>query len=87
MSRNQKTLKQILAGSQNIRFEDFIALLIGFGFILKRVNGSHHVFGHPKIQRPFPVQPLQNKAKIYQAHQLLRLVEQYDLHLDDEDAE
>jgi predicted RNA binding protein YcfA (HicA-like mRNA interferase family) len=78
----------LLSGSKNIRFDEFVSLLLGFGFELKRTRGSHHVFKHPSVPKPFPIQPKQNgQAKAYQLQQFLKLVEQYELSLDDsEDA-
>jgi predicted RNA binding protein YcfA (HicA-like mRNA interferase family) len=40
---NRKLLEKILNGSKNIKFNDFIKLVIGFGFELDRINGSHHI--------------------------------------------
>jgi predicted RNA binding protein YcfA (HicA-like mRNA interferase family) len=46
----RKLLKAILAGSRNVRFDDMVALVRGFGFDLSRVNGSHHIFVHPDVE-------------------------------------
>ncbi len=37
MSKRQKILKKILAGSRNITFDDFLLVVEGFGFHLSRV--------------------------------------------------
>lgn len=80
----RKLLEKALSGSKNIRFDEFTVLLEGFGFVLKRINGSHHIYRHPKIARAFPVQNEHGKAKPYQVRQLLELIEQYDLRLQEE---
>ncbi|MEO8391670.1 MAG: type II toxin-antitoxin system HicA family toxin [Chloroflexota bacterium] len=48
------------------------------------LSGSHHIFAHPQIARPFPIQDVKGKAKPYQVEQLLKLVEEYDLRLEEE---
>ncbi len=85
-SRRQKILNKILAGSKNIRFDDFVLLLEGYGFVLERMRGSHFVFSHSKLQRAFPVQSEKGKAKIYQIRQLISLVEQFNLKLIDDET-
>jgi predicted RNA binding protein YcfA (HicA-like mRNA interferase family) len=82
--KKHKILEKVLAGSKNVRFDEFVTLLEDFGFELKRTRGSHHVFTHPKIPRPFPIQPKGKQAKPYQVRQLLALVEQYNLELKNE---
>jgi predicted RNA binding protein YcfA (HicA-like mRNA interferase family) len=49
MSRH-RLLKKILSGSQNVRFNDMVALAEAFGFRLSRVSGSHHIFVHPQVR-------------------------------------
>jgi predicted RNA binding protein YcfA (HicA-like mRNA interferase family) len=82
--KKRKILAKVLSGSKNIRFDEFVALLEGFGFIFQRITGSHHIFSHPKIMRPFPIQNVKGKAKPYQVDQLLKFVEEYDLQLVEE---
>ena len=87
MVKKSKILKKILSGSKNIRFAEFIALIEGFGFIFERISGSHHIFSHPQIPKAVSVQPGQNgKAKPYQLKQFTKLIEKYDLELN-EDSE
>lgn len=77
----QKTLKKILSGSKNIRFEDFRCLVEGFGFRLDRIKGSHHIFVHPEIPELINLQNVRGKVKPYQIRQFLSLVEKYNLDL------
>jgi predicted RNA binding protein YcfA (HicA-like mRNA interferase family) len=57
----------------------------GFGFRLVRTSGSHHIFGHPAIAELVNLQEVRGEAKPYQIRQFLRLVEKYNLRLEDEE--
>lgn len=82
MTNRRRVLAQALAGSPNVHFNDLIALAEGFGFRLARINGSHHIFSHPAVPVPVNLQEVAGKAKPYQVRQLLKLVEQYQLTLE-----
>ena len=56
----------------------------GFGFKLDRVSGSHHILVHPEIPELINLQNVKGKAKPYQVKQLLKIVEKYNLHLEDQ---
>jgi predicted RNA binding protein YcfA (HicA-like mRNA interferase family) len=77
-----KTLERILAGSRNIRFDDMKALVRAFGFREARVSGSHHIFTHSGIPELVNLQEVGGQAKPYQVRQFLKLVERYNLGLD-----
>lgn len=64
-------------------FRAFERLLRAFGFVLDRTVGSHRQYVHPRVPRPFPVQPAGRDAKHYQVRQLLELIETYGLKLDE----
>jgi predicted RNA binding protein YcfA (HicA-like mRNA interferase family) len=88
MAKKRKILEKILAGSKNIRFDDLITLLEALGFQLNRISGSHHIFEHPSLSQPVSVQPDKNgQAKDYQIKQLLKLIEKYDLKLEEDTEE
>ena len=55
------------------------------GFRLARINGSHHIFTHPEIKELVNLQNVGGQAKPYQIKQFLRLVERYDLRMEDDD--
>ncbi len=55
----------------------------GFGFGLQRVSGSHHIFAHPRIPELVNLQVVRGEAKPYQIRQFLRLVERYNLKLEE----
>lgn len=80
----QKLLDKILAGTQNVSFDDFCKLVEAFGFRLSRVTGSHHIFTHPTVPELVNLQDIKGKAKSYQIRQFLKLVEEYNLLLESE---
>jgi len=69
---------------QNVTFRDMVYLVEGFGFHLVRVSGSHQIFTHPDIPELVNLQSVRSKAKPYQIRQFLRLVERYNLTLEEE---
>jgi predicted RNA binding protein YcfA (HicA-like mRNA interferase family) len=80
MAKWRKLLEKLRSGSMDIRFDEFVLLLEHFGFVLDRTRGSHFVFVHPAIAELLSVQPRKDgKAKPYQLHQFLKLVEEYNL--------
>ncbi len=80
----RKVLERIIAGSRNVRFADFCGLVNAFGFRLDRISGSHHIFVHPNVPILVNVQNVGGKAKLYQMVQFLKLVEEYNLQLEDD---
>lgn len=85
MVKKRKILEKVLSGSKNVRFDEFTALLEGFGFKLKRITGSHHIFKHPDVPEAFPAQPDKNgQAKLYQLRKLVKLAEEHGLKLEEE---
>ncbi|WP_422060651.1 type II toxin-antitoxin system HicA family toxin [Sphingopyxis sp.] len=82
MVKPAKLYVQLLqSANRSISFRDFEALLNALGFEHVRTNGSHRLYVHSAIPRPFPVQPDGKDAKRYQVRELLELVEQYGLKL------
>lgn len=79
----RKLLEKALAGSKNIRFDEMCTLVEAFGFRLSRIKGSHHIFIHPQVTELINLQNVDGKAKPYQIRQFLKLVEQYNLQLED----
>jgi len=82
----RKLLNKVLSGSRNIRFSEARLLAESFGFRLARVNGSHHIYVHPQIAELLNLQDVDGQAKPYQIRQLLRLVERYNLKLEESDG-
>ena len=79
----KRLLEKILAGSKNISFNDFIALVEAFGFELSRTRGSHQIYEHPDVREILNLQNVNGQVKPYQVRQFLQLVEQYSLKLED----
>ncbi len=67
----------------NVPFSDIADLLLGFGFSLVRINGSHHIFSNPNVEEIVNVQQVRRQAKPYQIRQILRLIERYSLRLEE----
>ncbi len=79
--KREKLLKKILAGINNVSFKDLVRLVEGYGFVLERVNGSHHIFSNPDIHEIINLQNVKGQAKPYQVKQFLALLEKYNLRL------
>jgi predicted RNA binding protein YcfA (HicA-like mRNA interferase family) len=82
--KRRKLLQKALFSPQNVRFGEMVALAEAFGFRLSRVKGSHHIFVHPQVRELINLQDVDGKAKPYQIRQFLRLVERYNLTMEDE---
>jgi predicted RNA binding protein YcfA (HicA-like mRNA interferase family) len=81
----RRLLRRLVSGAlQNVRFADMVALIEGFGFRLERRAGSHHVFLHPHVMELVNLQEVDGEAKPYQIRQFLKLVERYNLRLEDD---
>lgn len=81
----RKILEKILAGSRNVRFADMQRLLEAFGFTLARTSGSHHIFAHPDVPELVNLQEVGGEAKPYQIRQFLKLIEEYNIALEDDE--
>jgi predicted RNA binding protein YcfA (HicA-like mRNA interferase family) len=83
--KRRRLLKRISEGQlKNIAFGDMINMVEGFGFRLDRVTGSHHIFVHEGIPELVNLQEVKGEVKPYQIRQFLRLIERYNLKLEDE---
>jgi predicted RNA binding protein YcfA (HicA-like mRNA interferase family) len=88
LANKRKILEKILAGSKNVRFSEFVALIEGFGFTFNRIRGSHHIYDHPNAPQSISIQPDRNQqAKPYQMRQFIKLAEKYDLQLEDDEEQ
>ena len=81
--KKQKLLKKLLSGSKNIRFSDVVSCVKAFGFRLDRTKGSHHIFVHPNLPELINLQEVAGKAKPYQVKQFLKIVEKYNLQIEE----
>lgn len=81
----RKLLARLVSGAvQNVAFGDLTDLAEGFGFRLVRQSGSHRIYAHPALSELVNIQDVAGQAKPYQIRQLLRLVERYNLRLEDQ---
>lgn len=83
MTQIAKLYAWILANPRAaLSFRDFERLLSAFGFVLVRTVGSHRQYAHPRVSRPFPVQPEGKNAKRYQVREFLDIIEKFDLSME-----
>jgi predicted RNA binding protein YcfA (HicA-like mRNA interferase family) len=81
----RRLLTRLLAGSLNVSFHDMLMLAAGFGFHHVRTKGSHHILSHPAIPELVNLQNVGGEAKPYQVRQFLKLVERYNLRLEEDE--
>ncbi len=82
--KKRKLLQKLLSGSKNVRFSEATEVARAFGFRLDRITGSHHIFIHPDIPELINLQNVKGKVKPYQVKQLLKIVEKYNLTLEED---
>ncbi|OGP55516.1 MAG: hypothetical protein A2Y65_12410 [Deltaproteobacteria bacterium RBG_13_52_11] len=84
--KRKKLLKRLSEGHlRNVAFGDMVTMVEGFGFRLVRTSGSHHIFAQPEVAELVNLQDVKGEAKPYQIRQFLRLVEKYNLRLEEEE--
>ena len=79
----RKLLARIVNNSKSVRFSDAVIIVEAFGFHMARISGSHHIFTHPGIPELVNLQDVRGQAKAYQIRQFLKLVERYNLKLEE----
>jgi len=80
----RKLLEKLSRGAlQNVSFSDLLNLASSFGFLMKRTQGSPHILAHPGIPELLNLQDVNGQANPYQIRQFLKLVEAYNLKLED----
>ena len=84
MNRRRLLARLATGAVRNVRFDDFTGLVSAFGFALVRKSGSHHIFTRPDIPQLVNLQDVNGQAKPYQVRQFLRLMERYNLTLEEE---
>jgi len=57
-------------------------LLEAFGFELKRIKGSHHIYKHTDIPFLINIQNRKGNVKSYQANQFLDIIKEFKLSLE-----
>ncbi len=79
----RKLLQKAINSPKNLRFEEFVQLIVAFGFVEERVSGSHHIFKRAGIHELLNIQDVAGMSKPYQIRQFLSVVERYNLRLED----
>ncbi|MCI0771579.1 MAG: type II toxin-antitoxin system HicA family toxin [Chloroflexi bacterium] len=81
----RRLLRRLTQGAlRNVSFSDMMNLVEGFGFRLSRTSGSHHLFTHSNLTELLNMQSVHGEAKPYQIRQFLRLVERYNIQMEDD---
>lgn len=80
----RKLLTSIIASPANVRFGDMQRLVEAFGFRLLRVSGGHHIYGRTGIGELINLQIVGGQAKPYQVRQFLKLIERYNLQIEEQ---
>ena len=58
---------------------DVVRILEGFGFVVVRIRGSHHLFRKEGVEEKINLQREGNKAKPYQVRQVRGIIIKYNL--------
>jgi predicted RNA binding protein YcfA (HicA-like mRNA interferase family) len=69
--------------SQIIAFRDFERLLVAYGFVLKRIRGSHRAYKHPVVPELLTIQPRGKDARPYQVRRFLDMTERFGLEVNE----
>lgn len=81
----RRLLQRITSSQTNVRFGELVRLLRALGFVLDRTSASHQIWIHSRHPGALlNLQPDRGQAKPYQVKQLLKLVEEYNLSLDED---
>jgi len=76
MTKTNKKDQKIRRNPRDVRFQDFVSWLNDNGFSLDRVNGSHHIFVHPKIETLINAQKKKDgNAKAYQVKEAIKIID------------
>lgn len=81
----RRLLERIKSGAvNNVGFGDAVRLLEALGFERLRIEGDHHIFARQDIPEQPNLQPDRSgQTKPYQLRQIKRLVEKYNLSLEE----
>jgi predicted RNA binding protein YcfA (HicA-like mRNA interferase family) len=77
--KRRKLLQKALTKPAALKFTEICRLAEAYGYKLDRISGSHHIYEHPRTNRPLNFQKVRGMAKAYQVRQLLRDVEEFNL--------
>jgi len=76
MANCKKLYQKISNNALGVCFSDLCKLAECYGFVRDRMEGSHWIYTHAKVQRPLNLQKDKDgKAKPYQVKQVLAAIE------------
>ena len=81
--KRRKLLAKLRRNQKNVKFEDFVNLVEGFGFTQTRTSGSHQIFTNEKVDEILNLQKVNGEIKPYQIKQFLDMIDSNDLKLED----
>lgn len=81
----EQLLRRMSEGQfENVAFADARRLVEALGFAFRKEHrGSHLVYRHPSVPTLVNLQAQRGQAKSYQLRQLLRVIQRYDLRLEE----
>lgn len=80
----EAVLRRLARGNfSNVRFGDVRRLVEELAFECRRISGSHYIYAHRDVDELVNLQEVRGQTKPYQLRQLLRLIERYDLRLEE----
>lgn len=85
MGKSRKLFDKTVNNPNDVRFEDFCKLAEAFGFKYKGSKGSHKVYSQKGIEEILNLQNVKGKIKPYQVKQFLKIIQEYDLKLKEEE--
>ncbi|MBI4684306.1 MAG: type II toxin-antitoxin system HicA family toxin [Nitrospirae bacterium] len=85
MSRIQKLFDRVKNNPQQVRFDEICKLAGVFGFKYKGGKGSHRVYSQKGIVEILNFQNVHGMAKPYQVRQFLKIIEDNDLSMKEEE--
>lgn len=68
-----------LKSGKALTFSETQLILTKLGFTLQRVNGSHHIYTHPQLDRPDNMQRVGKDAKPHQLKQIRDIISKLGL--------
>ncbi len=75
----RRLLDELKKNPKNVRFKRLCKIAEIFGFKYRRSKGSHRIYVRIGIKEMLNFQNVEGKAKPYQARQLIKIVEKYNL--------
>ncbi|MCL2087868.1 MAG: type II toxin-antitoxin system HicA family toxin [Oscillospiraceae bacterium] len=79
----RKFLEKICNNNKNVNFYDLVAIIEAFGFFQIRTKGSHHIFARDGVYDLVNIQNEKGEVKPYQVTQFLKIIEKFNLELED----